>query len=58
VAQNIMLDSTHNSISLKGSANLTAHTITAKNLSTLTLSQENGAVANIGTFIPGNYMNA
>lgn len=50
-AKNIELDSTHNSINLKGSSTLVANTITAKNLTNLTLTQENGATANITKFI-------
>ncbi len=50
-AKNITLDSTHNEIYLGANSTLTAQTITATNLSSLTLTQENGAVANINAFI-------
>ncbi len=51
VAKNIVLNDTYNSISLKNTSKLTAQTITAQNLNSLTLTQENGAVANINAFI-------
>ncbi|AWK62754.1 anticodon nuclease [Helicobacter cinaedi] len=51
VAKNIELENNYNSIDLKGNSTLTAGTITAKNLSSLTLTQENDAVANINAFI-------
>ena len=51
VAKNIALNDTYNSISLEGDSKLTANTITATNLSTLTISTKNGATANIDEFI-------
>ena len=51
VAKNIVLNDTYSSISLKGDSKLTANTITAKNLSALTLSADSNATANITKFI-------
>ena len=51
VAKNIALNDTYNFISLEGDSKLTTNTITATNLSTLTISTKNGATANIDEFI-------
>ena len=51
VAKNITLDSTHNSIDLKGTSSLNADTISAKNLTNLTLNLADNASASVSKFI-------
>ncbi|WP_258552849.1 S6 family peptidase [Helicobacter fennelliae] len=51
VANNIVLDTAHSSISLNGNSTLTAQTITAKSLTNLTLNADSSATANITKFI-------
>ncbi len=53
-AVDIVLENSHNSISLSDTATLTAQTITAKNLSNLTLNATNSANIDIKSFIFDN----